>query len=89
VAGEVWGWGSNGVGESGDSSRTEWDVPALVPGGHPFTAVSAGGVHSCGVESGWVLYCWGYNSNGQIGDGTRTDRRSPARVTGQPYGGGL
>ena len=82
--GHVWGWGSNGTGESGDTTRTEWDVPAPSMGPQLFASVTAGWVHTCGISTAGVTYCWGYNSNGQIGDGTQTDRRMPARVVGQP-----
>ena len=84
ATGHAWGWGSNGTGESGDTTRTELDVPAAVPGGLTFASVVAGGMHSCGITTGGVAYCWGFNYAGAIGDGTRTDRRSPVRVLGQP-----
>lgn len=46
-------------------------------------AVSAGGIHSCGVAAGGVAYCWGWNTRGQLGDGTSgTERWLPVRVVG-------
>jgi len=48
-----------------------------------FTAVSVGGIHTCGVAVGGVAYCWGWNTRGQVGDGTSgTERWVPVRVVG-------
>jgi hypothetical protein len=52
-----------------------------------FRQVSAGGVHSCGVDVQGQVYCWGSNQNGQLGDGTQTHRSTPGLVPGGPYEG--
>jgi len=51
--------------------------------GSPFTALVAGGQHTCGLVSGGTAYCWGGNGYGQLGDGTSgsgTDRLVPVAV---------
>lgn len=48
----------------------------------PFTAVSAGLLHSCGLVGDGAAYCWGFNENGQLGDGSRRDRTTPVPVLG-------
>ena len=48
-----------------------------------FTAVSAGGSHTCGVTDAGAAYCWGENPFGQLGDGTTTQRLTPAPVAGE------
>jgi alpha-tubulin suppressor-like RCC1 family protein len=78
-------WGSNHYGQIGDgtvgySSRRV--RPTAVLGGHAFTAVFAGGTHSCGVTTAKVAYCWGDNAFGQLGDGTNTRRTTPVKVHG-------
>lgn len=47
-----------------------------------FTQVSAGGSHTCGVNSGGQLYCWGWNGWGQLGDGTTQSHANPTLVAG-------
>jgi alpha-tubulin suppressor-like RCC1 family protein len=68
------------VGQLGDGSQTDSDVPALVSGGITFQAVSAGGQHSCGVGTDNVGYCWGRGD--QLGDGSTADRFVPGPITG-------
>jgi alpha-tubulin suppressor-like RCC1 family protein len=50
----------------------------------PFTAVTVGANHSCGLTGGGEAFCWGENRMGQLGDGSKNDRNKPIAV-----GGGL
>src|SRR5258708_4752059 len=52
--------------------------PVLTP---IFTAVTAKGFHTWGVEAG-AAYCWGGNFFGELGDGTTTNRSTPTLVLG-------
>src|SRR5204862_1855416 len=46
--------------------------PVAVTGGHRFSQVNAGLLHTCGVTPFNVAFCWGDNSGGQLGNGTNT-----------------
>ena len=50
-------------------------IPPVVP--VPFTALTAGEMHTCGRTSAGAAYCWGRNYSGQLGDGTTTWSPTP------------
>jgi len=60
-----WAEGSNFIKQVG--SETTW------------TAVSAGGTHSLGINNR-KLFAWGGNSNGQLGDGTNNSQSAPVQI---------
>lgn len=64
---------SNGFGQIGsnDAFNTMILAPKVVFGGHIFTSITAGAIHTCASSSTAVL-CWGGNTNGQLGSGTLT-----------------
>lgn len=71
TAGSAFCWGNNesaqlGIGAPGGSS----DVPALVAGGHAFSAIAAGDSSACGLRTDGAVLCWGANTHGQLGRGT-------------------
>ena len=85
--GRLYCWGYDGSGELGDGGSvpgTNRPTPSLVAGGATnWTAVSAGGAHTCGRRANGRLYCWGNDSDSQVGDGgTTTDRAAPVLVAG-------
>lgn len=83
--GDGYCWGDNYYGTVGNgrggAGRDEL-LPSTVSRydalrwGQQFTAIAAGGTHTCAIADGSV-YCWGSNLHGQLGDGTQTDDRYP------------
>lgn len=64
-------WGSDGDGQLGDGAVTPFsgrNAPGLVIG-NSFEAVSAGGMHTCGLTGAGAAYCWGRAISGQLGNG--------------------
>lgn len=85
--GEGYCWGLNQQGVIGAASveiGTRVATPNIVDGGHTFSSIAAGWLHSCGITTDGAAWCWGSNSLGQLGLGTTdTDfHRSPEPVTG-------
>lgn len=76
-----WGDGSQGqVGSIPYSSRL---VPTtLTGGGTGYSALSAGGNHTCGSRTDGTARCWGSNNYGQMGNGSLgSGNASPGAVT--------
>ena len=75
-------WGTNTVGELGDSTTTPHLRPGRVRTDQQFDTISAGYFLSCGISSAGAGYCWGDNLDGRLGDSTYAYRTSPTRVNG-------
>ncbi len=73
--------GDNTNGELGDGTTTpSTDFVIVAAGPAPWSQVSVGRDHTCGVAGG-SAYCWGGNEFGQLGDGTRFGSSSPVAVS--------
>jgi alpha-tubulin suppressor-like RCC1 family protein len=89
VAGQAYCWGNNAYGELGIGTRDEFGERCFVPnggsyyacrkrptavsGGHTFSSISAGAIHTCAIRRGdGALFCWGLNDYGQLGTGPVT-----------------
>lgn len=84
-SGDVWCWGENGVGQagpltgescgaSGDTAGGEGGVPCAtepsrVPSERAFTAVAAGGSHTCALDGSGGAWCWGRDRQDELGQG--------------------
>ena len=78
-------WGGNSMGQLGNGSVTNSNVPVAVIrtgilSGRTVVAVSVGDSHSLALCSDGVLAAWGANSYGQLGDGGTTNSTVPAAV---------
>lgn len=71
--GRAWCWGANGEGQLGvprvpcTVTTTCLGRPALVSQSLRFTAISAGGLYTCGLKSDGTVYCWGSNFSDKLG----------------------
>jgi alpha-tubulin suppressor-like RCC1 family protein len=75
-------WGHNGVGQLGNGTTTDSDVPVMVSGLSGAASIAAGQNHTCAVLVNGTVECWGYNYAGQLGNGTTNSLSSPATVMG-------
>jgi alpha-tubulin suppressor-like RCC1 family protein len=81
--GNTYAWGFNNLGQLGNNSTADSDVPVLVtlPAGVKFTQVSARYRHSLGLATNGKIYAWGDNFFGQLGNSSKTDSHVPVLVT--------
>lgn len=85
TAGALYCWGGNWHGQLGIGERIEVAAePRRVAPDLRFLAVSAGGIHTCGIDESGDAYCWGDRRDGRLGTGVdeAQDRWQPVRVTG-------
>ena len=82
-------WGRNNVGQLGNASNTDSNVPVAVDtsgvlNNKTIKYVKAGGGSSngfsCAVTSEELVYCWGYNTEGQLGNNTTVNSNIPVPV---------
>jgi alpha-tubulin suppressor-like RCC1 family protein len=80
----VWCWGAGDGGQLGNGARPPTSVPVAVTGAGTTWSpklLTAGGDHTCAVDTTGSVWCWGRNESGQLGDGTFGLRSSPRQVT--------
>jgi alpha-tubulin suppressor-like RCC1 family protein len=73
TGGKAYCWGKNDRGQLGIGSTTSPITSPTAITTTTFSQISAGWVHTCGIESGGAqnyVACWGDNTSGQIGNGS-------------------
>jgi alpha-tubulin suppressor-like RCC1 family protein len=79
--GLVYCWGTDTYGQVGTTTAvTSTAQPAAAAvyttgtpmAGRTIVAITAGGQHTCALDSTGLAYCWGYGTNGQIGNNATT-----------------
>jgi alpha-tubulin suppressor-like RCC1 family protein len=90
VDGTAFCWGSNEFGQLGAAADTTCRRddrripcrlrPVQVGGGLRFSRLSAGGRHTCGIDTVGALYCWGDNLRGELGEPSVRSASSPIPV---------
>ncbi|WP_428295675.1 hypothetical protein [Hyphomicrobium sp.] len=77
-----WGAGTNG--QLGNAASAHQQSPVAVSGGRKWEQLSAGIIHTCGIEKNTGLaYCWGDGAQSELGNGpATTDSNVPVAVIG-------
>ena len=75
--GTVWGWGLNNLGQLGNGTTSDSNVPTPVLGadGSPLrnvVAIAASGSHSLALKSDGTVWAWGRTTCGQLGEASTT-----------------
>jgi uncharacterized delta-60 repeat protein len=76
----AWGW--NGLGQLGDDSTVQRNLPVPAPGSATTVTPAGGGYHSLSLRDDGTVLAAGWNGVGQLGNGTTTDRDTLAPVPG-------
>ncbi len=86
TAGKAWCWGWDEHGQVGDGSTSQANKysPVKVAEDRAYTAITAGGRHTCALDTAGKAWCWGRDVDGEAGDGTtsQADKYSPVPVAG-------
>jgi alpha-tubulin suppressor-like RCC1 family protein len=88
TTGAVYCWGWNGLGELGNNSTTNSNVPVQVEGVggsgllSGIASIGAGDLHTCALSTTGAVYCWGWNVYGQLGNNSTTNSNVPVQVEG-------
>jgi alpha-tubulin suppressor-like RCC1 family protein len=78
-------WGGNYYGQVGTGAiGGEIRVPTAVVGGHVFRSISAGRMHTCGIDTSGDAWCWGWDVWGQLGAGATAPDRCNFFFTNEP-----
>ncbi len=78
--GTLWAWGYNNVGQLGDGTTTQSNIPKQIGNDTKWISTATGLNHSLGLKSDGTLWAWGLNNYGQLGDGSYTQRTSPVQI---------
>jgi hypothetical protein len=68
--GTLWAWGWNGLGQMGNGTLTNSNLPGFVtalPDGQKAVPIAAGDAHSLALADDGTVWAWGYGGYGQLG----------------------
>ncbi|MBS1535096.1 MAG: T9SS type A sorting domain-containing protein [Bacteroidetes bacterium] len=67
--GTLWGWGRNHLGQVGDGTTIDRNVPTQIGTDTDWLAIDAESYNSMGLKTDGSIWCWGNNLGGQVGNG--------------------
>jgi len=79
--GVVFTWGENSLGQLGDGTNTNSNVPVQVNSLSDVTAIAAGNHLSLALKSNGTVMSWGGNLDGELGNGNNTSSNIPVAVS--------
>ena len=83
VNNQTWTWGNNLYGRLGDNTTTDRCTPVSIHGTKKtFCSISAGTMHSLGIDFRGQVWSWGENNSGRLGDNSVTNRCTPVSIHG-------
>ena len=78
--GTLWSWGYNSLGQLGDGTTSDINVPTQVGTNTNWQSVSAGIEHTLAIKTDGTLWAWGRNDYGMLGDGTNLTKQTPIQI---------
>lgn len=76
--GTLWTWGLNELGQIGDGTTIQADIPVQVMS--KVKTVAIGNRFMAAIDTDGALWTWGDNSSGQLGDGSTVNASQPCKI---------
>ena len=80
-AGEVWAWGQNSAGQTGQTPFVNTTVPAKVPGLTNVAQIACSAFSGFALDTNGDVWSWGSNSSGAGARGAAGNNRIPTKLT--------
>jgi alpha-tubulin suppressor-like RCC1 family protein len=80
TTGQVWAWGADRFGQTGNGVREARSTPHVVAGLSHVATIAVGDGQSVAATSGGGLWAWGRDDHGQLGDGSVLVRSTPEPI---------
>jgi alpha-tubulin suppressor-like RCC1 family protein len=80
-SGELWGWGNNGQGRTGQNTTSgSTQIPTIIGSDTNWSSASAGNAHSAAIKTTGTLWTFGRGTNGRLGLNNTTSYSTPQQV---------